>query len=112
MRSGPRRVVLSRYRGGGGLLWARSVDRVLRLGRHEVCVEHDQPFEVKRHGLQEGCELILSHPTVAHALRPLRKHPFVRSSQMHIPSITIPILRGHVVPLDRRQMTAPLGAVQ
>ncbi len=28
---------------------------------------------------------------------------------MRIPAVAIPILRGHVVPLDRRQMTSPLG---
>jgi hypothetical protein len=28
---------------------------------------------------------------------------------MRIPPVAIPVLRGHVVPLDRRQMTAPPG---
>ena len=80
-----------------------------RSGTHQRRFQHQQPFEVKRHGLQEGCELILRHPTVAHALRPLSKHPFVRRSQMRLPPVAIPVLRDHVVPLDRRQMTAPPG---
>lgn len=80
-----------------------------RSGTHPRRVQHQQPFEVTRHGLQEGCDLILRHPAVTHALRPLRKHPFAWNSQTRIPSVSIPVLRGHVVPLDRRQMTSPLG---
>ena len=47
----------------GGFPWASS-----GLGRHQIRVEYDQPFEVKNHGLQEGRELILRHPAVAHPL--------------------------------------------
>jgi len=65
-----------------------------RSGTHQRRFQHQQPFEVKRQSLQEGCELILRHATVAHALRPVRKHPFVRSSQMRIPPVAIPVLRG------------------
>lgn len=47
----PCRVLLSWYLAP---LEARSVDLVLRLGRHKVRVEDDQPFEVKHHRLQKA----------------------------------------------------------
>ena len=53
------------------------MDLALRLGRHEVRIEDDQPFEVKHHRLQEGRELILGHAAVAHPLRALGKDPFI-----------------------------------
>ena len=53
------------------------MDLVLCLGRHEVRVEDDQPFEVKHHRLQEGRELILRHAAVAHPLRALGKNTLI-----------------------------------
>ena len=79
------------------------------LSQHQICVEDDQSFEVKGHGLQEGRELILRHPSIAHALGALSKDLFIRSPQMRIPPVAIPVLGFPVVPLDRGEMAVSLG---
>jgi hypothetical protein len=48
----------------GASFEARSVDRVLRLGRHDVRVEDDQPCEGTHHRRQEDRKLILGHAAV------------------------------------------------
>ena len=88
----------------GRFLWAAS-----GLGGHPIRVEDDQALEVKGQVLQEGRELILRHPAVAHARWPLGKAPFIRNPQMAVSAIMVPVLRFHVVALDRREMAAPFG---
>jgi hypothetical protein len=68
------------------------------LGRHQIRVEDDQPFEVKHQRMQEGRELILCHSAVAHPLGALGKDPFIGRAQMRIPPIAIPILGLHIIP--------------
>lgn len=79
------------------------------LSHHQICVEDDQSFEVNGHGLQEGRELILRHPSIAHALGALSKDSFIRSPQMRIPPVAIPVLGFHVVPLDRGERGSVVG---
>ena len=58
---------------------------------------------------KKGRKLILRHPSIAHPLGALSKDSFIRSPQMAVPSITIPVLRFHVIALDGREMTASFG---
>jgi hypothetical protein len=81
-----------------------------RLGHHQLCIESDQPHQVKRHGLQESRKLILGDAPITHPLWTLRKDPLIRRSQMRIPPIAIPILRLHVLALNGREMTAVLDS--
>ena len=53
--------------------------------------------------------MILRHPSIAHALRPLGEDPFIRRPQIAVPPIAIPVFGLHVVALNRREVTVPLG---
>ena len=81
----------------------------MRLGGIQVRVENHQPFEIKRRGLQEGRELILSDTLIAYALGALGKDALIGPPQMGVPPVLIAVLGLHVVPLDSREMTAALG---
>ena len=85
------------------------MDLPLRLGGHQICVEDQQAPEGKRQGLPEGRKLILGDTPIAHALGALREDALIGCPQMGLPAITVSVLRFHVVPLDGREMAAPLG---